>query len=50
MDVDDVNARAKCSVGEENDRIKYALSCMKGHRIQMDDAVSNIVYFVTLLR
>jgi hypothetical protein len=33
----------KCSPGEENDRIKYAVSSMKGLRDEMQDAVSNIV-------
>ena len=36
------DATTKCSAGEENDRIKYATSSMKGFRDEMEDAVSNI--------
>lgn len=38
----DDDATTKCSSGEENDRIKYAASSMKGFRYEMEDAVSNI--------
>ncbi|KAM3313751.1 hypothetical protein ACQJBY_032954 [Aegilops geniculata] len=37
------DATTKCSAGEENDRIKYATSSMKGFRDEMEDALTAVL-------
>ncbi|XP_044983688.1 probable protein phosphatase 2C 21 [Hordeum vulgare subsp. vulgare] len=39
----DGDATAKCSAGEENDRIKYAASSMRGFRYEMEDALTAVL-------
>lgn len=39
----DDDATSKCSSGEENDRINYAASSMKGYRYEMEDALTAVL-------